>query len=469
MFSFGTDGYRAIVGDGFDFETVGKLTYALCQTLKNESSKPKIIIGYDTRFLSDKFAKYAAQIAVYEGLDVKLTESYVPTPMLSHAVVDHKADAGIVITASHNPYAYNGFKVKNYQGGSASPEQISALEPYLEKDIKLEPNKFHASPDCEIINPAPNYVSHLDKILNKDLLKKSNFKVIVDPLYGAGMGYFKNILEKYNFEVTEIHNQINPSFGGLQPEPIGENLNDLRDAVLKENAEIGLALDGDADRSGVIDKKGNFVNSHQIFALLLYHLVKNKKQSGLVVKTFSTTSLIDAMVREYDLEIKQTPIGFKHISNLMLTEDVLIGGEESGGIGIRGHLPERDGIFIGLMLTELIIESGKSIDELIEMLYSKFGNFAYDRIDKIIDPKIKTTFYSKIDEDVITKTTNKKIINIYDADGQKFEFSDNSWLMFRLSGTESVARIYAEAANDEEVTNLLSAGVELIENLTNNC
>ncbi len=467
MFTFGTDGYRAIIGDGFDFQTVGLLTHALCSNLKQEKTNPYLLIGYDTRFLSDKFAAYSAKIALKEGLRVELTDSFVPTPMLSHAVTVKGADAGIVITASHNPYYYNGFKIKNAQGGSASPEQIKSLEPYLTKDATLPKHEFHSKPACSVFNPFEDYAAHVAKIIDKKVFNQPSLKVVIDPVFGAGKGYFKQLLEQYNLEVIEIHNSENPSFGGLQPEPIGENLDELKKAVLKNNAHIGLALDGDADRSGVIDEKGNFVNSHQIFALLLYHLVENKKLTGSVIKTFSTTSLIDRMAENYGLSVKQTPIGFKYISNLMLSEDVLIGGEESGGIGVKGHIPERDGILINLMIVELMLVSGKSISELIGDLYQKFGSFMYNRIDKIILPKAKVTLYHNLKNSNVGDLVNKPLRSLHNSDGCKFEFEDRSWLMFRLSGTESVVRIYAEASSKDEVERLLSKGNDLVANLTN--
>jgi len=466
LFTFGTDGYRAIIGDGFDFRTVGELTSALCKSLKEKKKEPHVVIGYDTRFLSNKFAEYAAVVAENAGLKTELSDSFIPTPLLSHAVTKKNADAGIVITASHNPYYYNGFKIKNEQGGSASPEQIAALEPFLEKEQALPPHEFHKKPGCSVFNPFDDYLAHVEKIINKDVFNGSSLTTVVDPVYGAGKGYFKDLLEHYGLKVKEIHNDVNPAFGGLHPEPIGDNLNDLKNKVLEEKADVGLALDGDADRSGVIDEKGNFVNSHQIFALLLFHLVENKGLKGDVVKTFSTTSLVDIMAEKYGLEIMQTPIGFKHISNLMITNNVLIGGEESGGIGIKGHLPERDGLFIGLMLTELMVQSGKTINELINDLYSRFGRFSYDRIDKIVSPSAKNRLYKDLDRRDISKMLNKNLKQLHNSDGYKYEFEDRSWLMFRLSGTESIVRIYAEADNPEEVERLLSTGAELLSDIT---
>lgn len=467
MFSFGTDGYRAIIADGFDFQTVGKLTQALCSSLKSNNPNPYVLIGYDTRFLSDKFAAYAAEVAIQEGVKVELADSFAPTPMLSHAVTDKKADAGIVITASHNPYYYNGFKIKNNKGGSASPEQIAALEPYLDKKTKLPIHRFHTNPKCPTFNPKAAFFTHLNNLIPNERFKNSNVKVIVDPLFGAGIGYFKELLQSYSVEAQEIHNQTHPSFGGLQPEPIGENLKDLKAAVIGAKAGIGLALDGDADRSGVVDENGAFINSHQIFALLLYHLVENKGLRGLVVKTYSTTSLVDIMAEKYGLEVKQTPIGFKHISNLMLNNDVLIGGEESGGIGIKGHIPERDGMLIGLMLLELMIETGKPIGQLLNNLYKQFGTFSYDRIDKIIQASSKQSLYKDLAESNISKIVNKDLRQVLNQDGYKYEFEDRSWLMFRLSGTESVVRIYAEAADPNEVNRMLTLGDDLVANLTN--
>ncbi len=466
MFTFGTDGYRGIIAKDFDFHIVGQLTFALTKSLKQRKNDPYILIGYDTRFLSDKFATYAAEVAISAGIKVELCDNFVPTPMLSYAVTDKRADAGIVITASHNPFYYNGFKIKNENGGSATPEEIKKLKPFIEEKQSLPAPRFHSKPDCKTFNPKDSYYKHINKIVDKDTIKKSNLKAIVDPMYGSGRSYFKELLESYSLDVNEIHSENNPSFGNLHPEPINEHLADLKEAVLEQKADIGLALDGDADRSGVIDDKGNFVNSHQIFALLLFHLFENKKKKGLVVKTYSTTSLVDIMAESYGLEIKQTPVGFKHISNLMLNEDVLIGGEESGGIGLKGHIPERDGLLIGLMLIELMVETGKRISELINDLYKRFGTFAYDRINKITPPETKAIFYQTLESKNVPSTVNKKLRRLLNKDGYKFEFEDRSWLMFRLSGTESVVRIYAEASDPDEVKRLLVEGERLVNQLT---
>ncbi|RJQ33527.1 MAG: phosphoglucomutase/phosphomannomutase family protein [Actinobacteria bacterium] len=466
MFRFGTDGYRAIISDGFDFETVGKISLALANYLKSKKAQPHVLVGYDTRFLSDKFASCAAGVCAKAGLRVEITDSFVPTPILSHSVVDKKADAGIMITASHNPYYYNGFKIKNAQGGSASPAQIAELSPFLDKINQTPKYTFHNN-QTKTYNPKKNYFLHVESIVDKKLFSTPGIKIIADPMYGAGRGFFKELLQSYNLDTTEIHGQENPNFGGLQPEPIGPSMDDLKKAVLDKSADLGLALDGDADRSGAIDEKGNFISSHQIFALLLHHLVENKKQKGLVVKTFSTTSLVDIMAEYYGLEVVQTPIGFKHISDLMLSKDVLIGGEESGGIGIKGHIPERDGLLIGLMLTELMLTSEKTISELMDTLNKKFGCFSYDRLDLVAPNSNGQNFYQKLVNSNVAEAVSKKLKATLNEDGYKFEFEDRSWLMFRLSGTESVIRIYAEAADETEVKKLLDCGQALVTSLTN--
>jgi len=360
----------------------------------------------------------------------------------------HKTSGAIIVTASHNPYFYNGLKFKNSLGGSASPKQTKIFEEKIKqtKEVDLPEVDIHSqNPEIKTVNPKNEYFSHLEGLVDCELISSSNPKVIVDPMFGAGQGYYYQLLKRLGVNVLEIHNQIDPFFGGLQPEPIMPHLNELKQTVVSEGYDLGLALDGDADRSGIIDNQGNFINSHQIFSLLLWHLTENKGQKGSVIKTVSTTSLIDKIAATNTLPLVETPVGFKYISDHMINNDVLIGGEESGGIGARGHIPERDGIFIGLLVLEMLAITKKTIPELLAKLFQKYGNFVYDRKDLDISDNLRKTFYEQLNQLNAQDFFNKQIDQTKNKDGVKYLFNDGSWLMLRLSGTEAVVRVYSEA------------------------
>ncbi|MEW6189205.1 MAG: phosphoglucomutase/phosphomannomutase family protein [Actinomycetota bacterium] len=488
MIRFGTDGWRGIIADDFTFENVRWTTQAICDYIKISfqpsaiSPRPKLIVGYDTRFLSDKFALEAALVAAANDIDVLLTVSFAPAPVVSFAIVDKRADGAILITASHNPPQYNGLKFKAPYGGSATPEITEKIERcYQEnlaqgkKPLKVSLEEATRGDHLHFFDPKEAYLSNILTLLDKNLFSQlptpnSQLKVIVDPMYGAGQGYLSEALSRLGCEVVEIHKRVNPTFGGINPEPISENLEDLRREVERRGFDVGLAMDGDADRTGAIDPSGAFIDSHQIFALLLEHLVNQRKWRGEVVKTVSTTQMIDILSQRYNLPLHVTPIGFKYICEHILTRDVLIGGEESGGIGIKNHIPERDGILIGLLLVEIMITHGKTLKELVDDLMKRIGYFYYDRVDLPVGrhgvettPTVKESLLGFLKTFNPSELAGVKVVTIDNMDGYKFLLADKSWLMIRPSGTEAVVRIYAEASSPQRVSTLLKVGQEILD------
>lgn len=494
MINFGTDGWRGVIADGFTFENVRDVAQALSDYLnrvKSEESKvkrdakpkspqpptpspqPKLVIGYDTRFLSDRFAREAALVAAANGIEVFLTESFAPTPAVSFSTVDIGADGAVLITASHNPPQYNGFKFKAPYGGSATPEITKKIEEcYIrnqeenKKPRIVDMEKAQESGLLHFFNPKERYISRLLDVLDDQVVisgTKRKLRVVADPLYGAGQGYLVDALQQLGCGVKEIHGEINPSFGGLNPEPIAENLGELKDYVVKGNFDVGFALDGDADRVGAIDASGAFINSHQVFALLLEHLVNKRGWNGDVVKTVSTTQMIDILAKKYGLNIFETPVGFKYICEHILEKDILIGGEESGGIGIKNYIPERDGILISLLLVEIMITNGKTLGQLISELMDQIGHFYYDRWDIEINHDVKPALLEYLQEFNPSSLIGRKVSMINSQDGYKYYLENNGWLMIRPSGTEAVVRLYAEAESAERVSDLLRTGKEILD------
>lgn len=474
-FEFGTDGWRAVISEEFTFKNVSLVAQAIADFIKSDERKKMdiykkgveyrdftngLVIGYDTRFLSSEFAKRAAEVIAGNGIPVFLVKSATPTPAVSFAVKNKKAVGAIMITASHNPSEYNGIKFKPEYGGSAFPEHTALIEEYLNR-ILDEDREIKIIPDAKIeeFNPFTAYLNQIKSFIDFDLIASAGLKVVADPMYGAGRGWLSGILKEAGVDVVEIHGELNPSFGDLNPEPIGRHMQQLINAVKKENADIGIALDGDADRIGVVDEFGEFINSHQIFALLLEYLVNDFKLKGGAVKTFSTTQMINILADKYKLKLYETQIGFKYICNLMLTEDILIGGEESGGIGIKNHIPERDGILCGLLLLQMMAVRKKSIRVILNDLMNEIGYFYYDRRDfhfnnnsekQLVLEKIKS-----IDPGKVFLSDQVKIENL---DGLKFFLKDKSWILFRASGTEPMLRVYVESFSRERVDELLNIG-----------
>ncbi len=455
---FGTDGWRGVIGDDFTFSNVRRVAEAVAQYVRRESEPRRgLVVGYDTRFLSADCAQSAAEVAASAGIPVVLADRPTPTPAISYAVVTRKAAGAIVITASHNPYRWNGLKFKAPYGGSAAPAVISRIESYLRRSdrstARAKKQKAAALETADLIGP---YLERLKSLVNLEKIRASGRRFVVDPMYGAARACLGRLFEEAGIPFREIHGEQNPLFPGLNPEPIEPHVGELRRAVLDGGYDAGFASDGDADRLGAIDRSGSFIDSHKIFSILLKHLVEDLKLRGEVVKTFSTTSMVDKLASKYGLPLHITPIGFKYISELMLTRDVLIGGEESGGIAVKGHLPERDGILNSLFLAEVMAAKGRTLAELVCELSEEFGPHFYDRVDLEIDRAAAQRTVRQLGRNKLRKIAGLRITSVADLDGVKMFFGDTAWLLVRASGTENVLRLYAEAPSVEQVRALLN-------------
>lgn len=446
MIKFGTDGWRAIIGEDFTEENVSKLIQAFCNLEKNSKNK-LIYVGYDRRAQSDTMACLAAQILTANGFEVKLSNQFCPTPCISWLVKENRALAGIMITASHNPPQWNGVKIKQSQGGSAPVSYTQKIE----EEILRVRNIVSGSVDVQFFDPNDTYVAHLKNFIDVKKIRQSNFTVVADPLYGAGTDFLKKVLDQ---NIIQIHDAADTSFGGLNPEPIEKNLTHLREAVLRDKADIGLATDGDADRIGAFDEKGSFINSHQIFGLLLLHNLRHRKLIGSIVRSVSTSQLIDRICKKQGLQLIETPIGFKYIGEKLIELNALMGGEESGGISLREHVHERDGIFNGLSLLEMMAVQGKSLSKLIEDMDAEFGKFYFERQDYHLTHEKITEIREKLLKQDIKKV-GEVSLNCYNLlDGCKMCFVDDSWLLVRSSGTEPLLRVYSEAASEQRIREL---------------
>ena len=469
MIGFGTDGWRAVIADTFTFANLRMIAQAVADSINKQhqgSEPPSVVVGYDTRFLSDRFAAEAARVLAGNGIIAWLTRTDAPTPVISYNVKQKGAAAGIVITASHNPPRYNGFKLKAPYGGSATAEQCSLVEEELRQMERRArgPNMldYEKALEMELIrrfDPGWEYYQHLGELVDIDKISERELVIVADAMWGAGHGAFPTILSRSRCHVSEIRAVLNPGFGGIHPEPITRYLNELVAAVQRVQADVGLATDGDADRIGAIDARGNFVDPHHIFALALRHLVENKGQRGMVVKTVSTTFMINNLCEKYDLPLRETPVGFNHIADLMMQEDVLIGGEESGGISIRGHIPEGDGILMGMLLLEIMAQTRAPLHEIIEDLQANFGPAHYGRIDTHLTKQLpKREVVDRLSSTPPNTLIGETVKRVDTMDGVKFYLADNSWLLIRPSGTEPVLRVYAEARTPEAVQGLLEEG-----------
>jgi phosphomannomutase len=459
---FGTDGWRAVIADDFTMENLDKVSLATAKFFaRHKKKKHGIIIGYDARFMSREFAERVAVVLANNGHLVKLADSIVSTPMVSLLTRNDNAAAGIVITASHNPPRYNGFKIKGEFGGPAHPEMIAGVEkvlkPLLGKKVQAAPRldlkQLIEKKKVVMMSMRQRYLDDLATKINLDLIRRSKIRILYDVMYGAGM----EVLDQTLPDVVQIHNDYNPSFAGTNPEPLAHNLSELLRRTKADRFDIGIATDGDADRIGAVDEKGDFVDSHKIFSLLLKFLFEQKKLTGDVVKSLSVSSMVDKQARKYGLTLVETPIGFKHICREMTERDVLIGGEESGGLGVKGHIPERDGIFLGLMLCEMMAVRGKSLSALVQELNDEFGVHEFKRIDKHLTEKEKNAVMKRYAKGV-KELGEYKVLDTKTTDGYKL-FVDGGWVLVRASGTEPLIRFYSEADSAAKVDALLAAAI----------
>jgi phosphomannomutase len=483
--NFGTDGWRAVISDTFTFHNLRLVTQAIADAVASgswandhdpENFDPhKMVVGFDTRFLSDRYAQDVARVLAGNGFTVYISQSDAPTPAISYAVRNLNAVAGIMITASHNAPRYNGVKIKSSYGGSSLPEQCRQVEVYLNDNEEQArgPNQmdYEQALKNKIINrfnPIPAYNEHLRKLIDFDVIANNPPRVVIDSMYGAGRGVIRGILQGTGCEAHEVRGEMNPGFGGVHPEPIMRYLGALAGSISTGLGSFGIATDGDADRIGAMDERGNFVDPHKIMALTLRYLVEKRGwKSGSVVRTVSTTRMIDRLAKRYGLALHETPVGFNHIADYMMKEEVLIGGEESGGIAFKGHIPEGDGVLMGLMVIEMVASYGVSLYELVQDLLKQVGPAFYERTDlRLRHPVSKSSMTKKLVNDAPSKIGGENIAQVATVDGVKYIMADDSWLLIRPSGTEPVLRVYAEGRTQEMVQALLEYGEQVAANVT---
>ena len=458
---FGTDGWRGIIAADFTFERVGKVAALAAQVLEDtygENGSKTVVVGYDRRFLSADFARYAAECVAAAGYTVKLSECFAPTPAFSWAAFDDKALGAIVITASHNPAAYNGLKVKSAHGGSVPPEVTQKIEARLDEDAP----KADESGSIETFNPWTSYCNALQSMVDIEAIRKAvddgSLTVFAEVMHGAASTGLERLLAR---PVNEIDSEADPLFAGGAPEPLPKYIPKLFEAVKNKTNEgltVGLIFDGDSDRIAGMDGNANFLSSQVLIPILMEHLTQRRGMSGEVVKTISGSNLFPALAKLYSLPLHETPIGYKYIADRMLETDVLIGGEESGGIGYGHHIPERDALLSALYLLEAVVQSGKDFGELNESLRSQ-TNFegAYDRIDlPLANMDVRAKLLNALQENTPQKVAGKTVADCLTIDGYKFNLEDDSWLLIRFSGTEPVLRLYSEARDMEQVHDILN-------------
>ena len=444
---FGTDGWRAIIAKDFTVANVSRVAYATAEwTIKNFNN-PSIVIGHDCRFGGELFVETAVKVFVSKGIKVYLAKTFISTPMISLGVKKLKASIGVLITASHNPPEYNGYKLKGYFGGPLSTEKVEEVESLIPSEDKIYLNQINIENQIENgnikeVDLEKMYIERVQSSFDLKAIRNSGLNFAYDAMYGAG----QNVMKKLFPQMTFLHCDFNPSFLGQAPEPIDRNLQDFSHLIKeRKNISAGLATDGDADRIGLYNSKGEFVDSHHIILLLLLYLHKYKKMTGKVVVAASTTPRVTKLAELWGLDHDTVKVGFKYIASQMINEDVLIGGEESGGIAIKGHIPERDGIWMGLVLFEYMAKSGKTLDELVLEVYDLVGEFKYCRDDLHISEELKNSIVNKCNQDKFTSFGEYKVESIDKTDGFKFILTDSQWLMIRPSGTEPVLRCYAES------------------------
>ncbi len=460
---FGTDGWRGIIADDFTYANVRVAAAAIANyVLAQEDPAAGVCIGYDTRFGSKAFAKVVAEVLAGAGIPVALAVEITPTPALSYAVRGRKAAGGVMITSSHNPAEWNGVKYKASYGGSGKPSIIAAIEGYLLKPL---PSAAVAAA-IEEVDFNPEYIAAIAKFVDLDAIKASGYKFLVDVMYGAGRGVVAGIFSRAGIPFVEIRNEINPLFPGINPEPILPHIKASQAAVVAERCDAGLITDGDADRIGAVDEHGNVVDAHKIFAVLLKWLLERKGWPGDVTRAFNTTKMLDRISAKYGRRLHEHGIGFKYVCDLMLEQEILIGGEESGGVGISRHLPERDGLLNSLLLANVMADEKKTLGQLVQALQDEFGEHQYGRVDMHIDEELKQSAIARA-QDGVKDFAGMKVLRVETLDGIKF-FLENpacagkpnaaeTWLLLRASGTEPLLRVYCESCSVESVARVLEA------------
>jgi phosphomannomutase len=459
---FGTDGWRAIIADEFTFENVRVCAQGTAQyVLQNGNGDKGVVVGYDTRFESDAFAAAVAEVLAANGVKVFLCDQAAPTPVVGYSILQHGAAGSVVITSSHNPANYSGFKVRTEYAGAAPPEVLAEIEGFIsgawDDDIPRMPLDEAKSRDLvRAIDPRTPYLEHLGRLVELQRLRNAGLKIVVDPMHGAGAGYLQDLLSGGRNEITEIRSEVNPAFPGMHnPEPIPRNLVVTSETVRRTGAQVALCTDGDADRIGVIDGNGEFVNQLQTYGLLAYYLLEVRGERGPMVKSVTTTSMIGKLGELYGVDVHETGVGFKFLGPKMRETDAIVAGEESGGFAFRGHLPERDGILSGLYILDLMAQRGSDLPALVAELFSKVGPHYYDRIDITMTPGERDRVASLLPELTPEQLAGIPVIGTDRTDGLRFLLQDGQWALIRLSGTEPLMRLYTEVHSSESVQPVL--------------
>ena len=470
---FGTSGWRDIIARDFTFDNVRLATQGIADYLKGELAsaaspihgrKPVVILGHDTRFLGREFSLAAAEVLAANGIEPLLCDRDTPTPVIAHTIRHRRAIGGINMTASHNPAEYQGLKFSTYNGAPSTPEVTKQIEANI---VKLQGQNWSfkgvqiGTFACKTINPLPDYFKQLHKLIKFSVLKKAKLKIAVDLCYGTGHGYLDVLLNKVGAKVTLFHNELNPLFGGHHPEPNAANMAEVSKFVRSGKAQIGLGLDGDADRFGIVDKDGTWLTPNQVLALALYHLKKNRGWTGSVVRTVPTSHQVDAVAELLGVKLHETPVGFKYIGALMESEPVIVGGEESGGLSVKGHVPEKDGILACLLMAELVATEKKSLGQILKELSKKIGEFYSDRINVSFAPEKKDALLAKLGGG-LTNIGAFKVEKFITTDGFKFLLPNREWVAFRASGTEPLIRCYIEAKTKANLKKLDAACRQLL-------
>lgn len=464
---FGTDGWRAIIAEDYTFDNVRACAQAVANYLADTGDAEQgVVVGYDTRFLSEDFAAAAAEVMAGNGIRAYLCDRSAPTPAISYAILHRGTGGAVIITSSHNPAKWNGFKVRTRYAGAAPPEALTVLEQHAgaiqagrQEVRRMELSEALDQGWVTEFNPVPAYLKQIASLVDVEAIKAAGITVVVDAMYGAGMGFFPTLLGGGKIQVIEINNYRNPLFPGMHsPEPIAENLAALAAGIAQHQADVGLANDGDADRVGLMDEHGNFVNQLQVYALLLLYLLEVRGQRGPIVKTVGTTCMANKLADMYDIPVYETAVGFKYVGPKMAETDAILGGEESGGFGFAGHVPERDGILAGLSLLDLMIKKRKSPAQLIEYLHSLVGPHYYDRIDIRMPSEEREATEARVREAKPDSVAGLQVNSIDTTDGFRYELEDGGWLLIRFSGTEPLIRIYTETTHGDRVQEILADG-----------
>jgi phosphomannomutase len=464
---FGTDGWRGVIAEDFTFANARVVAQAIARyVVRNEDARKGVLIGYDHRYAADRVAAAVAEIISATGTPVWLADKPCPTPAISYLVRQRDAAGGIVITASHNPYRWNGIKYKASYGSSALPSIVAQIEQELEVVLQNSVPLLPPRPDLIYpLEPRAPYLDALEKLVDWKRLREAKFRFVFDPMHGSAGGLLPELFRRNGIHCDEIRGTRDPRFGGVHPEPIEPHIEALRQAVRAGKCDAGFCADGDGDRIGAIDRRGAFINPHQIFALLVWHLAGTRNLPGDIAKTFSVTKLIDKLAGKFGRKLHEAPIGFKYICELMLEQNILIGGEESGGIGTSLYLPERDATVSALFLAELMAWQGKSLGELLAALHAEFGEYHYGRVDLDLKPGQKEKAILHFSNGRLNRILDLPVVGREDMDGVKVYLGEAGWVMVRASGTENLLRVYSETSKPETTRRILEAVTQIVHNL----